>query len=257
MISGLILGIILGFIVTIPPLGPTYFQIIQQGLKNQIKNGIAIGAGAGLVDMIYILVSFGGVALIASLLPDSILNYFSNNSDLLKLILALCGSLFVIIYGLKIIFTKQDFSLHLADPEKPELIEKIEKVEKVFKKTESRIDKLLRTKVLEKHHSNITMSFIAGIVSCLSSPTLPASWFAIVSYLKSYGLIDSNFITGLFLAIGVFMGATFWFYLLVKFVSKNSLKINPATLKILNNVMGMLLVIIGVSILIKLYFSGI
>ncbi len=257
MISGLILGIILGFIVTIPPLGPTYFQIIQKGLKNQIKSGIAIGAGAGFMDMIYILVSFGGVALIATLLPDTIHNYFSDNSDILKLILALCGSVFIIIYGFIIIFTKQDFSQHLAEPEKAEFKEKYDKVEKVFKKTESRIDKILHSKVLEKHHSNITMSFIAGIVSCLSSPTLPASWFAIVSYLKSYGMIDSNFFTGLFLAIGVFTGATFWFYLLVNFVSKNSLKINPAALKILNNAMGMLLVILGISILIKLYFSGI
>ena len=73
----------------------------------------------------------------------------------------------------------------------------------------------------------------------------------------SYGLINSNFFTGLFLALGVFIGTTVWFYLLVNFVSKNSMKINPRTLQKLNNFMGLLLVVLGISILLKLYFSGI
>ncbi|MFZ1320451.1 MAG: LysE family transporter [Ignavibacteria bacterium] len=257
MISGLIVGVIIGFIVTIPPLGPTYFQIIEQGLKNKTRNGLAIGAGAGFIDFFYILIAFGGVSLITSLLPDNLHAYFSENSEILKLMLALFGSLFVIIYGIKIIFTKQDYSHRIEVEENLDYKEKYDKVENVFKKTEVGIDKIFRTKVLEKHHSGITLSFIAGVVSCLSSPTLPASWFAIVSYLKSYGLINSNFFTGLFLALGVFIGTTVWFYLLVNFVSKNSMKINPRTLQKLNNFMGLLLVVLGISILLKLYFSGI
>lgn len=256
MISGLIIGIIIGFIFTIPPLGPTYFQIIQQGLKNQTKNGLAIGAGAGFIDFFYIMIAFGGVSLITSLLPDNIHQYFTENSETLKLILALGGSLFVIIYGVKIILAKQEFTHKLENEDQPGLKEKYDKVEKVFKKTESGIDKIFKTKVLEKHNSGITLSFIAGVVSCLSSPTLPASWFAVVSFLKSYGLINSNFFTGFFLALGVFIGATGWFYILVNFVSKNSVKINPRTLQKLNNYMGLFLVLIGISILVKLYFTG-
>ena len=190
MISGLIVGVIIGFIVTIPPLGPTYFQIIEQGLKNKTRNGLAIGAGAGFIDFFYILIAFGGVSLITSLLPDNLHAYypaedwyFSENSEILKLMLALFGSLFVIIYGIKIIFTKQDYSHRIEVEENLDYKEKYDKVENVFKKTEVGIDKIFRTKVLEKHHSGITLSFIAGVVSCLSSPALPASWFAIVSYL--------------------------------------------------------------------------
>ncbi|MBS1516929.1 MAG: LysE family transporter [Bacteroidetes bacterium] len=254
MITGLIVGILIGFIFTIPPLGPTYFQIIQQGLRNQTKNGIAIGAGAGFMDMFYILVAFGGVSLISSLIPENIQDYFSENSVNLKLILALCGSLFVIIYGIKILITKQDFSHHIEEHEvKEKFKQRYDKVENVLKKTEAGLDKMFKTEVLEKHHSGVTLSFITGVVSCLSSPTLPASWFAIVGYLKSYGLINSNLFSGVFLALGVFLGTTAWFYLMVNFVSKNSVKINPSLLQKLSNFMGLVLIGIGVVILINLY----
>ena len=59
-----------------PPLGPTYFAIIDRGLKKQLKNAVAIGIGAGFMDMIYILIAYGGVSLIVSLLPDTAHGFF-------------------------------------------------------------------------------------------------------------------------------------------------------------------------------------
>src|SRR5262245_50242771 len=89
-----------------PPLGPTYFAIIDRGLKKQEKNGIAIGVGAGFMDMIYILIAYGGVTGLISILPKAVDEFFLKNEDLLKFILAFAGCVVVILYGVKIMRTK-------------------------------------------------------------------------------------------------------------------------------------------------------
>lgn len=260
MILGFIVGFVIGFIFSMPPLGPTYFAIIERGLRKEFNNAVAIGVGAGFMDMIYILISYGGVSAIASLFPESLNKYFFENEETLKIILAVAGCIFVIFYGIKIMKTKSKFP-----EDKPEKFdeekfkEKVVKVETVVKKTEIGIDKILHTKVLEEINSDLAGSFLLGVVMCLSSVTLPASWFATVSYLKSYGIIDSNFFTGLLLAIGVLAGTSVWFYLMTKLITKHKDKLKPDILNKLNFSTGIFLVVLGFTFLIKVsaaYFSA-
>ena len=79
-----------------PPLGPTYFLIIDRGLKKEPNKAVAIGVGAGFMDMIYILFAYGGVSVIASFLPEAADNFFRDNEVRLKLYLAIAGCLIII-----------------------------------------------------------------------------------------------------------------------------------------------------------------
>ncbi|MEO8666389.1 MAG: LysE family transporter [Ignavibacteria bacterium] len=248
MIIGLIVGFAIGFIFSMPPLGPTYFAIIDRGLKNQVKNGVAIGIGAGFMDMVYILVAYGGVTALVSILPESLNEFFLANESTIRLVLAFAGCVVVIFYGIKIMRTKSI----VPDPAKNKVKdEKFNKtfatVENVVKKTE----KILHTKVVDAH-SDVMGSFLIGIVMCLSSVTLPASWFATIGYLKSYRIIDASWLTGVLLGTGVLAGTSLWFYLMTKFISRNSEKIKPSVLNKLNLSTGIFLILLGVSFLVKL-----
>ncbi len=256
MLTGFVLGFAIGFIFSMPPLGPTYFAIIDRGLKKELKNAVAIGIGAGFMDMVYILIAYGGVTAIVSLFPDSFYEFFVMNEKMLKLLLAVAGCIVIIWYGIKIMRTKNS----IDNSKTPKLDDvkfkdKYEKVENVFKKTEIGIGRILHTKALEERHSDLTGSFLIGVVMCLSSVTLPASWFATVGYLKSYGIIDSNFFTGLLLSIGVLLGTSVWFYIMARLIIKYTDKIKPEILNKLNFSTGIFLVVLGVSILVKLALS--
>lgn len=257
MITGLLIGIFIGFVFSIPPLGPTYFAIVEKGLRKEVNNAVAIGVGAGFIDMVYILLSYGGVSLIVSLLPDVVKEFFLENEELLKLILAFLGCIFIILYGIKIMKAKA--KIDIKQEEKKELQEDFEKrfeqVDTVFKKTEKSIDKILHTDLIEKSKSEIFRNFMIGVVMCLSSPTMPASWFAVVSYLKSYGIVNTNFFTGFFLALGVLVGTSVWFYIMTRLIFRHSEKLNVSVISKLNFFTGMFLLILGIVLLYKVSAS--
>ncbi len=207
-----------------------------------------MGAGAGFIDMVYILIAFGGVTAFLSLLPQSVKTFYVLNQNVLKVILTFIGCGIVVIFGIKIMKTK---SVNNSNNDR---------VKEPPKKTESNLpirgknlDKYFRTKALEKETSSLTGSFTAGALFCLSSITLPASWFIIVSYMKSYGVIDKSFISGMSLAIGVLIGTTVWFYTLVKLVSSNTHKFKPQTLSKLNFYVGILLLLLGIFLFYKAF----
>ncbi len=255
MITGIVLGIVIGFIFSMPPLGPTYFAIIERGLKKELGNAVAIGVGAGFMDMVYILVAYGGVSAIAAFLPESFDSFLMANEEKFKLYLAFAGCIIVILYGIKIIKNKSGINNNSKEKIQGEIKIKAQKAKNVLQKTEAGIDKIFHTHTQIAVKQDIYGSFFLGILMCLSSPTLPASWFATVGYLKSYGLINSNYLTGIFLAVGVLLGTSFWFYLVTKFISKHTDRINPAFLRKMNITTGVFLVLLGMFFMIKVTLS--
>ena len=121
MITGLIIGVVIGFLFSMPPLGPTYFAIIDKGLKKEFNNAIAIGAGAGFMDMIYILISFGGVSFISAILPQSVDDFFISNEEILKFYLGAIGCIIVILYGIKIMRGKKEPNENILNDEETKL----------------------------------------------------------------------------------------------------------------------------------------
>ena len=236
-----------------PPVGPTNFAIIAKGFKREIKSGVAIGAGAGFTDLFYILVAYGGVSAIYSFIPDTIKLFLEINQTYFKLGITLVGCFIVIFYGFKIMKMKIIEEDGNQPIEQYEIEDIEEKAEEKLEKTEVGIAKIIHKKPVSKNESSITGSFFTGILLCLSSVTLPASWFAIVSFLKGYGVIDSNIFSGFGMAIGVLLGTTAWFYTLVKLISLNSHKIKPNTLNKINISVGIILIMLGIFLIIKAF----
>lgn len=252
MILSLLAGLVTGFIISIPPLGPTYFAILDRGLKKDVRGAVSIGAGAGFMDMFYIVIAYGGVTILTNFLPDFIDKFFIDNQKVFSVLLTLLGCAVVIIYGVKIMKTKNvDIAGAMEGGSSEEIEAHRKRAEDRMHRTEHGLNKILHSKKLEAERKGLFADFFAGVLLCLSSVTLPASWFAIVGYLKGYGVINDSFISGLLLAIGVLAGTSGWFYLLGKFVSTNSHKIKPSTLNKLNLFTGIFLIFLGVLLLYK------
>src|SRR5262245_14326055 len=115
MILSLVVGIITGYIVSIPPLGPISFALISKGFKQEVKEGMSIASGAAFMDFVYALVAFGGISLLISLLPDSVARFYEANTNTIQIIITYSGCLIVIIYGIRIMKSKIDFSQMKAE----------------------------------------------------------------------------------------------------------------------------------------------
>jgi len=252
LITGLIVGLITGYLLSMPPVGPTNILVISHGFKKEIKYGVAIGAGAGFMDMIYIIISYGGFALIKGFIPETVDEFFAVNENLFKALLTFVGCIAVILSGIKIMKSKAELNGGNTG-ENEKINKKLEEVEDKLGQTREEITKLIHTDLLNKRRSSFFGGFLKGALLCVSSITIPASWFALTGYMKSYGIIDSRFITGLAYSLGVLSGTTLWFWSLVEMVSRNSHRISPSKLSKINVFVGVLLIGLGVFLFIKAF----
>ncbi|MCX6156546.1 MAG: LysE family transporter [Ignavibacteriota bacterium] len=250
MITGLVVGLITGYLLSMPPMGPTNILVISQGLRHEIRNGVAVGAGAGFMDMIYIIISYGGYALIKGFIPDSVDTFFSDNEMLFKIILTLVGCVVVGVSGFKLMMTKVPEN-RTENSSVDGMHDKLGEVENKLEQRTEDITRMLHTDLLKKDENSLLGSFLKGAFLCISSVTIPASWFALTGYMKSYGIIDSRFITGLSYSIGVFAGTTFWFWTLVKVISNNTHRVSPKALSKINVGVGIMLILLSVFLLYK------
>ncbi len=240
MIAGLIAGIITGFIVSVPPLGPIAFALISKGFRGETKEGMAIASGSAFMDMIYALIAFGGISLFVSLLPMSVENLINSNMGVIQIVLIYAGCVVVIIYGIRIMKNKVDY-------EELEASQSLT-VTKAMGRAKGFVQK---HKMPVKVNSNFFGQFIMGVMLCISSITLPASWFALVGYVKSFGVIDKSFWGGLIFSAGAFLGTVLWFWLLLKVITGNKHRINKNTIGKLNIAAGIILLILGVFLFVK------
>lgn len=247
MIINLIAGIITGFIVSIPPMGPLAFAMISKGFNNEIKEGRAIALGAAFMDFIYCLIAFAGINLIISVFPAAAADFYKRNNQIIEIVLTFSGCAVVIIYGLKIMKSKITYS-KLEAEESGKLDSAIIKARKISQKAENAA-KLLNVRQIRK--SNLFGLFFMGVLLCLSSLTLPASWIALIGYLKGYNFLNSSFPGGLFFSIGAFTGTIAWFYTLLKLITGNKKRINRETVSKLNLIAGVILLILGVLLFAK------
>jgi len=247
MIINLMTGLIIGFIVSIPPLGPVAFAMISKGFKNEIKEGRAIAFGSAFMDFFYCLIAFSGIVLIISVFPSGVAKFYSENVQTIEIVLTFAGCAIVIISGLKIIKMKITYNKLEAD-ESAKFDTALAKANKLREKTENAAKHL---KIPEIKKSNFLGLFFLGVVLCLSSLTLPASWIAIIGYLKGYHFLNSSFLGGFVFSIGTFGGTYAWYFTLLKLITGNKKRINQTTVNKLNIIAGVILIMLGVFLFAK------
>ncbi|MBE2218796.1 MAG: LysE family transporter [Ignavibacteria bacterium] len=240
MIVTIIAGIITGFVVSVPPLGPIAFALISKGFRGEKKEGMAIAAGSAFMDMVYALIAFGGISLFISFLPSSAEEFIKNNSYTIQIVLIYAGCAAVVYYGIKIMRSKDDF-------------EKLEaKESQHLSAAQGRAAGFVKKhKMPIPDKSNFFGLFVMGVMLCISSITLPASWVLLVGYVKGFGVIDQSFWGGLLFSVGAFIGTILWFWLLLKAITVFKHKINRHTIGKLNIIAGIILLILGVFLFVK------
>jgi len=247
MIINFIAGMITGFVLSLPPLGPIAFAVISKGFKNEITEGRAIAFGAAFMDFFYCFIAFMGIALIISFFPSGLADFYAANVRTIEIGLTFAGCAIIAISGRKIIKTKITFDKLEAD-ESAKFDSAYTKANKLREKTEN-VAKHLKIPIIKK--SNIFGLFFLGVLLCLSSLTLPASWIAIIGYLKGYHFLKSSFLGGLIFSIGTFSGSFAWYFTLLKLITDNKKRINPATINTLNVIAGVILLMLSVFLFVK------
>jgi arginine exporter protein ArgO len=240
MLVTLIAGILTGYIVSIPPLGPIAFALISKGFRGENKEGLAIAFGSAFMDMVYAIAAFGGISLIFVIIPSAATEFYRNNFDSLKIIITYAGCAVVIVYGFRIMKVKLDYEIF--ETREAEIVHRAEVKAEEF---------VHKHGVPMKKDSNLFGMFIMGVMMCLSSITLPASWFAIIGYIKSFKVIENSFWGGMLFAAGAFLGTALWFITLLKLISGNKHRINKETVGKLNIIAGIILLTLGVILFVK------
>jgi len=247
MIINLIAGILTGFIVSIPPMGPIAFAMISKGFKNEIKEGRAIAFGSAFMDFFYCFIAFSGITLIISIVPSGAADFYAENAHLIEIVLTFVGCAVVIIYGLKIMKLKVTYN-KLEAEESAKFDSALSRANKLREKAENAAKHL---KIPEIKKSNLIGLFFMGVLLCISSLTLPASWIAIIGYLKGYHFLNSSFLGGLLFSLGACAGTLAWYYTLLKLITGNKKRINETTVNKLNIIAGVILLLLGVFLFIK------
>ncbi len=232
-------------------MGPIAFAIISKGFNNEIMEGKAIASGAAFMDFFYCLIAFAGITLIISFFPSVVADFYENNTFTIEIVLTFTGCAIVIIYGLKIMRSKVTYN-KLEAEESTKLNSALTKAEILTEKAKNIATRL---KVPEINKSNFLGLFFMGVMLCLSSLTLPASWIALVGYLKGYNFLSSSFLGGLLFSVGAFIVTYAWFYTLLKLITGNKKRINPATVNKLNVIAGIILLLLGIFLFIKAAIS--
>lgn len=251
MVINFLTGIITGFLVSIPPMGPIAFAMISKGFKNEVKEGRAIAFGAAFMDFFYSLIAFGGIALIISFFPSGAAVFYARNAQVIETVLTFAGCVIVIVYGLKIMRLKVTYDQLEA--------EKSAKLESVFGKADKLKEKAENAakhlKIPKIKKSNLIGLFFVGVLLCLSSVTLPASWIALVGYLKGFNFLNASFFGGLFFSLGACTGTFTWFFTLLKLITHNRKRIHQTAIHKLNKVAGAILIMLGVFLFVKASLS--
>ena len=95
MITAIVIGFFIGFLIAIPP-GPASMAMIARGLEHGFKYGLMVGFGAALSEAFYAALGFFGVELIS-------------NAGV-EYILRIIGILLVLTLGIRLTFYSQSYS---------------------------------------------------------------------------------------------------------------------------------------------------
>ena len=250
MLLTLLAGIITGFVVSVPPLGPISFALISKGFKEEVAEGMSIALGAAFMDFVYALVAFGGISLIISLLPDVVGRFYALNVDTIQIVLTYSGCIIVVIYGIRIMKAKMSYE-ELEAHQSVKVSSAQMKATKIDTRAGSFATQHHVPVVTKVSKSNYFGLFTMGMLLCLSSITLPASWIAFVGYIKGFGIIDSSFLGGFLFSAGAFAGTTLLFYTLLRLITGNRHRINYSTISKLNISAGVILIALGVFLFFK------
>lgn len=203
----LLVGIAVGFLMCIP-VGPINVWVVNTLIKHNFRSAFSIALGGSLMDFAYFMVILTGLSLFT----------FSPKTTL---VLKVAGVLFLFIFGLKEILTKNQ----------------------VFEVNEE----------VKKKMPHASSFFLLGVLIYTSNPTLIATMSGLAAVIKSWKVFDYNFLNYFFLSLGIATGSAGWFYFLLKMVQRYQNRIPKKFFLHFSRTSGVLIVIFSLFMAFNVY----
>jgi threonine/homoserine/homoserine lactone efflux protein len=203
MISALLLGVVSGFVLSIPP-GPLSAAVTKHSVSYNFRSGFMVAFGGAVMDIVYVLIAaFASSAIVTALV------------DLLKgHVLVLVGFQVACIVVLVVMGIR--YIRHKQDPGE-----------------ETRFLKLEETQEAKAQRLGYSSPFFLGVliaVANLASPMFIPSMISVVSYIQANGLLDHKAGDNVAYAFGFGIGTASWFALVARMIVKYRTKFSTSVL---------------------------
>lgn len=201
MITALLLGIVFGFTLSIPP-GPLALAFMKKAVSKHYKDAVLVGSGAALMDIFYnMLAAFASSALVVWLS-----DLFLENRWLSLLFQVACFIVLVIL-GIR----------YLLDKHNPESERHMVERERMQEERARKIG----------HGSPFFLGTLIAFTN-LATPTFLPSMIAVISYLHAEGILQRTFSSNLLYSVGFGIGTILWFFVILRFIMKHHEKFSSA-----------------------------
>ena len=196
MVTSLLSGIILGFVLAIPP-GPIAVAVMKAGLQDNGRKGAGISIGAALMDIFYCL-----VVLMAMMPFAGQATSFLNNNQTLVLVLQIACVAVMIIYGIANLRARRASMHGDEQPHKSTLAERI----------------------------GSKGPFFIGVgisLTNLANPTFLPSIASMSILMQKFGFVEIYLPAQLLFSIGFGIGMLCWLALLLRTILRYRSRMSP------------------------------
>lgn len=215
--TAIILGIVIGYVLAIPP-GPIGMAAIRTGIRSGWIAAVKLAIGAGLFDIIYCALAMVATSAIVDLLRD-----LEQTTPLATVIFQLT------IVGVMIVFGIMQMR------ERP--IKHVDENGHGSQKPRNIIEWF-------KSHG----PFFVGVgfaVANLANPTFVPSLAAMTTFIQKLGWFNNTMANNLSFALGFGLGNTLWLFTLARLVIANRSKMTPTFIQRIQQVTGVTLIGFG------------
>jgi threonine/homoserine/homoserine lactone efflux protein len=203
MIGALLLGVLSGFVLSIPP-GPLSAAVTKHSVSHNFRMGMMIALGGAAMDVVYVLIA----AFASSALVVALVNLVTGSGWPPFLFQVLC-IIILLVMGIR----------YFRQKHQPQTEERILRVERA---QEEKAQKL-----------GYTSPFFIGVlisVANLAAPAFIPSMISVVSYLQANHWLSGRADDNVAYALGFGLGTTCWFGLVARLLVKHRSKFSPDVL---------------------------
>lgn len=218
MVTSLLSGIILGFVLAIPP-GPIAVAVMKAGLQDNGSKGMGIGFGAALMDVFYCLAVMMAMTPLAAQ-TDS----FMRNNQTLVLVLQIVCVAAMIIYGI----------VNLRTRRTPVYTEPVRSGSAAW---------------VERIGSKGPFFIGVGIsLTNLVNPTFLPSLASMSLFMQKLGFVDLHLSSQLLFSLGFGAGMLGWIVVLLRTILKYRSRMSPRLIDSLHRFAGITFIGFGTYI---------
>jgi putative LysE/RhtB family amino acid efflux pump len=217
MLFALLFGILVGFVLAMPP-GPVAVMAMKLSLNKGMKPGILAATGTGLMDFIYFL-----FAVFATSGIKALVDHFFTDFPILSLLFQVVIIIAIMAYGYINIKNKDKFSAEVN-------------TEDIGKKSK------LAAKLSNKG------PFLLGMgvaIANMANPTFIPSLIGVATYMNELSIVEITTLNNLMLSVGFGIGNFLWLYVIMRVLTHYKGRMSDQTLARIHQFAGFSLIGVG------------